>query len=360
MKKLISIFMICVFFLFTGCEKKTEFDLESKSETSTNTKKDEKKTESEIIQEFSGIPALKGSLGVSALNNKESAYQGFCCGGEKVFFANPRDGQFLYSYDGDKLALLADMPVYCLYYYEGTVYFLSDGSEIKLTDNIGQKGYLYGYNTDNNKLTRLSDFIMRDLSVNESGIFYIQESEDGIALVCGFDPDTGEGTPLYSCFFIHNYHGYHIFHISENGEIKVGISNGGESYLLPVDGMPRRDCIVDGIYYYRPQGEKILKTIDLGSGKCEDIIIPEDYGFSDYTVFKGTVYLLLNGDIYAFINREMVLVKDGAYDFIYSGSDALYAMQWDFEKGPNVYDFVEIGIDEDAGTVRYKNITSEK
>ena len=274
--------------------------------------------------DFTGIPSLKDTEGISALNNKECKYQPFCYDEEQIYFANPRDGQFLYSYDGECLTRLVEMPAYCLNYFDNAIYFLSNGELIDPQDYTTVGGYLYRHDLSKGMTDKLSDFFMESLSVNNKGIFYQNPDENGLTAVYRLDKSSDHNKPLYHSFSIQEYNGYHLYNVAGEEKIDFFLSNGEENYQLPIEGIPRFDCIVNGKYYYKTQGEGSLKSIDLSTGE-QNKITPEDDAVGDYTVFNGTEYLLLrNGKLAVYKNGEIERLNcdNQQFEFIFSGKNA--------------------------------------
>lgn len=250
---------------------------EKGTETSDGTETDI----SESLPEFKGIQELKGKTGSSAVNNKECRYQSFCYDDKAVYIANPRDNQYLYSYDGENLRLLADMPVYSLNYRDGMIYFLSNGLQLDPLDLIPVQGYLYSYDILNEKLTCLTDFMVSNLFVTDMGILYLYTDKEsgGREAVYKLDEITGENIFMYENLSILDYHGYYIYYTVENGIAYYFISDGSKSYQLPIKGTPRYDCISDGKYYYRTQEKRSLNIIDLTNGERFEIEVPKGKSF---------------------------------------------------------------------------------
>ena len=236
---------------------------------------------SESLPEFKGIQELKGKTGSSAVNNKECRYQSFCYDDKAVYIANPRDNQYLYSYDGENLRLLADMPVYSLNCRDGMIYFLSNGLQLDPLDLIPVQGYLYSYDILNEKLTCLTDFMVSNLFVTDMGILYLYTDKEsgGREAVYKLDEITGENIFMYENLSILDYHGYYIYYAVENGKADYFISDGSRSYQLPIKGTPRYDCISDGKYYYRTQEKRSLNIIDLTNGERFEIEVPKGKSF---------------------------------------------------------------------------------
>lgn len=344
MKRFVFVLALCAFMGLTGCVSKTNLsDISSDVLTEPNS-------------DFTGIPNLKNTTGISSLNNKECMYQPFCCDEERIYFANPRDDQFLYSYDGERLTRLAEMPVYGLNYCDNAVYFLSNGGMIDPQDRTTVGGYLYRYDRSENKTDKLSDFLMEALSVNSEGILYQNTDENGLTAVYKFDPSADLNAPLYHSFSIQSYNGYHLYNVAGEEKIDFFLSNDEDCFRLPIEGIPRYDCIVNGKYYYRPQGVHSLIRIDLSNGE-QSQISPADGRIYDYTVFQGTEYLLLDGKLTSYDNGKLEYLNgDGQYQYIFSGFDALYALKYERGNGGMEYDFVELMID--GNDVYSKNITS--
>lgn len=303
------------------------------------------------VPEFMGISDLKGKTGSSAVNNKECCYQAFCYDDKAVYFANPGDNQYLYSYDGKNLRLLTDMPVYCLNYRDGMIYFLSNGSPLNLLDLTTVKGYLYSYDILSEKLTRLTNFTVGNLFVSDRGILFLRET-DGHEAVYKLDESTGESIYIYDCYSIMDYHGYYIYHTYGKERIDYFITDGCESYQLPIAGVSRNDCISDGKYYYRIQGERSLNIIDLTDGERFKIEVPNGKTFSDYTVFKGETYLLLGGYLFVYRDGELIKMNDEMqFRNIYVGKDCLYGLRENYAGNESMeYDFYKLVVEEDGVT----------
>lgn len=348
-RKYTLVFLAAVFFLLScGCNQQDVSET-TLSDTSPDAL-------AEPISDFTGIPDLENTTGISSLNNKECMYQPFCYDEERIYFANPRDDQFLYSYDGEYLTRLAEMPVYGLNYCDNAVYFLSNGGRVDPQDRTTVGGYLYRYDLTENKTEKLSDFLMEALSVNAEGIFYQNPDENGLMTVYRFDQSADLNAPLYHSFSIQSYNGYHLYNVPGEEKIDFFLSNDEDSFQLPIEGIPRYDCIVNGKYYYRPQGVNSLILIDLSTGE-QSQISPEDGSIHDYTFFDGTEYLLLDGELASYDNGKLEYLNgDGQYQYIFSGINALYALKYGYGNGDMEYDFVELTID--GNDVHSKNITS--
>lgn len=347
--------IFCSLTVLTGCANETGY-----SDTSSGSSSE--MSSGPVVDpppvDFTGIPGLKDTEGISSLNNKECMYQPFCCDGGQIYFANPRDGQFLYSYDGEQLLCLDEIPAYCLNYFDNAVYFLSNGGQIDPQDHTYVDGYLYRYDLSERKTEKLSDFTMNEPTVNSEGIFYKNLDENNMTQVFRFDGASAQTEPLYSSFSIQQYNGYHLYNVPKDNSIDFFISNGGENYRLPIEGIPRRDCIVNGKYYYKTQGEGHLTSIDLSTGE-QNKITPEDGNITDYTVFNGTEYLLLSvGELAVYKNGEIERLNcdDQQFQYIFSGESALYALKYKGGGGAREYDLVELTVD--GSKVHSNNITS--
>lgn len=369
MKKTAFFYALCLTLVLalSACQSEGEIkesDFGTEADASAP-KKEEEETETgggtktdiiEPIPEFKGISDLKGKTGSSAVNNKECCYQAFCYDDKAVYFANPGDNQYLYSYDGENLRLLTDMPVYCLNYRDGMIYFLSNGSPLNLLDLTTVKGYLYSYDILNEKLTRLTNFTVGNLFVSDRGILFLRET-DGREAVYKLDESTGESIYIYDCYSIMDYHGYYIYHTYGKERIDYFITDGCESYQLPIAGVSRNDCISDGKYYYRIQGERSLNIIDLTDGERCEISAPKGKLFSEYTIFNGEVYLLLNGYLFVYREEEFVQMNEEIqFENIYVGRDCLYGFGIKYtENMKREYDFYKLVVEEDG--VRAEKIT---
>lgn len=361
MKYFIILFFLYFIITLSGCENKEENNILFKknnliADTVTKTITELSTQSSESLPEFKGIQELKGKTGSSAVNNKECCYQPFCYDDRAVYFANPRDNQYLYSYDGENLRLLADMPVYCLNCLDGMIYFLSNGSQLNPLDLITVQGYLYSYDILNEKLTCLTDYTVSNLFVSDRGILYLQES-CGHEAVYRLDESTGESIFMYDCYSIMDYHGYYIHHAYRNGRIDYFITDGSDSYQLPIEGISRNDCISDGKYYYRIQGKRSLNIIDLTNGERFDIEVPKGKSIWDYTVFNGEVYLLLGGYLFVYREGEFINMNEEIqFENIYIGRDCLYGLGEKYAGNERrEYDFYKLIVEE--GGVRGEKFT---
>ncbi|MBD5104637.1 MAG: hypothetical protein HDT47_07210 [Ruminococcaceae bacterium] len=361
MKKLSITLLLCVSMLMplTGCN----------AEADTAIRKADDLFDSAL--EFTGLPVFENNNLVSSLNNKECCYQPFCYDSERIYFTNAKDGQYLYSYDGESLECLVEMPVHSLNYHDNCIFFLSDKELKNFYNGASAEGYLYRYDLSENKAEKLSDFIIRELHVNDKGIFYIDADENNKFTAYQFDESTGKGTPKYHSLSVHDLNGYHICFKPGEEKLEFYLTNNEETYKLPVKDIPRYDCIVNGKYYYRPQFEHSLIAVDLAEGKSEEIPIPNDMYMDDYTVFDGTVYMILDSTLFKLCGGELkkleyiddklsfsVLNNFAYISHIFSGSNAMYTLvEFSDESDENVYDFAEIILNDDGETYYIKSIT---
>lgn len=357
MKKLSITLLLCISVLMpmTGCSAKSD------------TLSREMYELLDSAPEFTGLPVFENSDSVSCLNNKESCYQPFCYDSERIYFTNAKDGQYLYSYDGESLECLVEMPVHSLNYYDNSIYFLSDK---RLANFCGHtKGYLYRYDPTENKTEKLSDFIICELHVNDKGIFYIGADGNNKVSVFRFDESTGKGTPMYHSTSVLELNGYYICYKPSEKEFENYITNNEEAYRLPINNAPRCDCIVNGKYYYKPQSERSLFTVDLASGKSEKIPIPDDMPIDDYTVFNGTLYIISSHHLYKlcdgelkkleYVNKKLpfIALNNSANIYtLFSAPNAMYTLVEYYEGDDSMYDFTEIILNDDD-TYDLKNIT---
>lgn len=317
--------------------------------------------------EFTGLPVFENSDSVSALNNKYGDFQPFCFDSERIYFTNSKDGQYLYSYDGENSECLVEMPVRCLNYHNNCIYFLSDKKFLNFDGPY--EGYLYKYDLSENKTEKLSDFLIDGVHVTDKGIFYIDGDENGKAAVYQFDESTGKGTPRYNGSGIHHLNGYYICFKPGGEQVEFFLTNNEETYRLPVKGMPLFDCIVNGKYYYKPSLEWSLQALDLTNGKNEELI-PADVRISDYTVFDGTVYIISSKHLFKLCDGELKKLEyiDDSVSYIvldnfaeiyrlFSGSNAMYTMIESTEGDERVYDFAEIVFTDDGDSYYLRRIT---
>lgn len=356
MKKLSKALLLCISVLMplTGCN--AEADTTSREMDSIF----------DTAPEFTGLPVFENSDQVSCLNSKESRYQPFCYDSERVYFTNAKDGQYLYSYDGENLECLVEMPVHSLNYYDNCIYFLSDK---KLAYFYGyNEGYLYKYDLAENKTEKLSDYLICELHVNDKGIFYIGIDENNKSTVYQFDETIGEGTPMYHSMSVLELNGYHICYEPSEEGLKNYITNNEEAYKLPINVVQRCDCIADGKYYYKPQSENSLFTVDLANGKNEKLPIPDDMPISDYTVFDGTLYIVSSHYLYKLCGGELkkleyvdeklpfIVLNNSANIYqLFSAPNAMYTLVEYYEGDVRMYDFTEIILNDDD-TYNLKNI----
>ncbi len=314
-----------------------------------------------FVSDFGGIPDLKNIKGNSSLNNKNDKYQAFCYDKKNtIYFANPKDNQYICSYDGKDTRRIVEIPAFSLNYYGGSIYFLSIGAEIDPCldpKNIFLEGYLYEYNLESGELKQLSeDISMRYLYVSSEGIFYIKNKNvDGVLYpyVYNFDKNTGESKQLYMSNCIINIDEYYLAYNAAENNTDYYWTNNAAEYHIKLNGIPSCQCAAEGKYYYQPQF--ILSTLcafDLTTGEYHEMVYSESGAIRDYTVFNGEIYVSAGprGSLFKWNNNEFedLNIDNMFFEYLYSGPDAVYALL----STSLGYDFMEIRVTGEGVTVK--------
>lgn len=184
--KLISLILICGLAL-TACTNSSRENTTPEESTSgvleeiTEAKASEtaKPTETENAHlEFTGMDISEEGLTFSTVNNKapSAAFNIFCFGEDIIYFSDMTKGWKLYSYDGENVRLLSDKKAYYLYYYDKSIYFLSDKKVSAL--DYRYDGILYKYDIESEEVTQLTDEDVYNPRADSTGVYYSKEYED--------------------------------------------------------------------------------------------------------------------------------------------------------------------------------------
>lgn len=314
---------------------------------------------------FTGIDISEDGLKFSTINNKSDYPQIFCCQNGIIYYSNPLDGLRLYSYDGEKANRLSDIQAFSLNYYDGSVYFLSSETPYSLTDRIEQYGTLYKYDTVSGKVTQISDISMGRLRVDEEGIYYASLYDDGAYHVCKTDIVNGTSQPQYRGFSVQHFDGYALINQETEDGIDYFLQKGQDKIWLMSDAITLFDCMNNGVYYYRDYNDNYsLYSLDMKSG--EKKLLYGESSLDDYTVFKGNLYLSINGRLYRCLQDgtldlyELDSVRESSDDKSYSSyqivnlyadEEAMYALAAYMEGKNVVYTFARLDISEQEKAV---------
>lgn len=317
-------------------------------------------TETVEYSDFVGIPLSENPEESSALNSKSYGFNPICFDTDNVYFSNPKDRQSLYVYDGKASKCLVKLPVNTLNYYDYKIYFISSGKTVNPDDSIDCEGFLYMYDLKTAELTRLTDFYISDpLYVSSKGIFYERADDiNGKCTVYKLDEASGEITPMYNSYKILNYNGFHYNMITEYDEVSdiytahLCLSGDESSYSLITSSdeisFPTCECIANGKFYYKQQGNNSLTSIDLKDGTVFKYPVSSEYGLGDYTFFDGTEYMLFGDGLYEFRDGRFIKYHNfnskASIVRIYSGPNGIYALT---RVNTSSYDLAEIALSYD-------------
>lgn len=345
--KLISLILICGLAL-TACTNSSGENTaleESTSEVSeeiTEAKASEtaKPTEMENAQlEFTGIDISEEGLTFSTVNNKSASftYSVFCCDEDMIYFSDTTKGWKLYSYDGENVRLLLDKKAYYLYYYDKSIYFLSD-KKVSVLDDYRSDGILYKYDIESEEVTQLTDEAVYHPRADSTGVYYAKEDEDKF-YIYRLDEQRGEEERLYEGYTYYRIDDYVISRevIGKNGKYdtyKYFLMNDNEKICFISDTTIIYDFIHNGVFYYKDMNF-ILRSVDLTTG--EKKTLPIEHNFT-----------ILNDEIYYLdmtLGVDLCRWQDGNPEKMplyprYFGGEGLYTLKTLYTDGVSLYALV--------------------
>ena len=342
--KLISLILICGLAL-TACTNSSEENTASEESTSgvleeiTETKASDtpKLTETENAHpEFTGIDISEEGLTFSTVNNK--SYSVFCCGEGMIYFSDMTKGWKIYSYDGENVKLLSDKRAHYLYYYDKSIYFLSN-KKVSVLDDYRSDGILYKYDIESEEVTQLTDEIVHNPRADSTGVYYAKEYEDKF-YIYRLDEQSGEEERLYEGDTYYRIGDYVITREVSGKKGKYDtynyfLMNDNEKICFISDTTIFYDFIHNGVFYYK-DWDFILHSVDLTTG--EKNTPPIEYNF---TILGDEIYLL---DLT--LGVELCRWQDGnpekmpLYSLYFGGEDWLYILRTLYTDGESLYALV--------------------
>lgn len=348
MKKNIILLAVTVI-LLCGCAKPSETPSPSEDIPSEQTNDFEKYADS---PEFTGISYDENVTPCPSINNKLHYPQILCFHDETVYYADPRDGLRLYSFDGKETERLTEVAAMSPFYLDGEIYFLSASADY-IHSESSEKGQLYKYSINSGETVLLSDMAMRNLLVDENGIYYCvyEPKETGRikTVFYKFDEESGDSEKLSEVNFFQRYGNIELIFApaEEDSDVVIYLKNGEETYRFLTGVIPAQYGIWNGKFYYVDQNSRVLYSIDLTNGTREE------FGtVSDYAVLNGDVYYLNSDKLYKMGNTgDLKIVysdeffseqdekgniqdKDYHYLNLYTTGSELYALvEWYSESG---------------------------
>lgn len=323
--------------------------------------------------EFTGILFDEEAMPCPSINNKLGYPQMFCFHDETVYFVNPQDGRRLYSFDGKETKRLTEVPAMSLYYRDGEIYFLSARTDYSYDSQIDVKGRLYKYRVESGETIQLSDTVMKNLLVDENGIYYsVSEPRgDGISAVTyyEFDEESGSAEMVCDVNFFQRFGEIELIFgparsPEETSGVTIFLKKGEEVYRLLTGVIPAQYGIWDGKFYYIDQDTRELFSIDLTNGE------KESFGrASDYTVVNGEVYTNhgglckkeAGGDVeigdfpdeisFEYSENEQEWNGNIHYWHLYTTGTEMYALITGYYDGQAFNEFARVSVGEDGYTL---------
>ena len=341
--KLISLILICGLALtaFTNSNGENTASEESTSgvlEEITEDKASEtaKPTEMEnAYTEFTGIDISEEGLTFSTVNNK--SYSVFCFGEGMIYFSDTTKGWKLYSYDGENVRLLSDKKAYYLYYYDKSIYFLSD-KKVNVLDDYRYDGILYKYDIESEEVTQLTDEVVYHPRADSTGVYYSKEYEDKF-YIYRLDEQSGEEERLYEGYIYYRIDDYVISRevSGKNGKYdtyKYFLMNDNEKICFISDTTIRYDFIHNGVFYYKDMNF-ILHSVDLTTGEKKTLPIERNL-----TILNDEIYYL---DMT--LGVDLCRWQDGNPEKMplyprYFGGEGLYILNTLYTDGESLYALV--------------------
>lgn len=362
MKKRCIITLLSVLLLMTGCASSSD----TSEDSSSGTDGEISQTYISEYPAFSGLPLSEKVINeYSTLNNKSRMPQIFCNNGDTVYFANPDDELYLYSYDGKEAKRLSETAAFSLNYYGNSIYFLSpedyDDPEIWFLTMQERTGIPYRYDIESGTVTKLGDTLMNDLRVDENGIFGSITEDNGATYVYRVDPQSGECERAYRGFGIQHIGDYELMveDSNENDGLDILLVNGEEKVRILTYVVPFYDCIHQGIYYYRDNNTGLsFHSLNLVSGEAKEM--PK---CSDYTVFDGKLLMIIKDKLYLYTGEDTEQITVGQHiegdpsapiyrdyniECLYTANDKLYAVVSHIMGRTEYYSLARLNISSDA------------
>ena len=329
-KKFVSLILICGLAL-TACSNLDKEDTtlaettsaapEAATQTEASKTAKESDTETEDTPlEFTGIDISDEALENFSFIGDSNYYNQheFCSSEDMVYFSNVNNGWKVYSYDGENAKLILDKKVHYLYYFDNSLYFLSDR---KTNDKPANGGILYKYDIESEEVTKLTDEDVFFPRADETGIYYSKKYEDKF-YIYRFDEQTGEDERLYEGSAYCRIGDYEISRevTGKKGEDEVYdyyLLKGNEKTCFLSGTTIYLDFIQDGIFYYKDWNYKV-HTIDLRTGEKNTLPMKDCF-----TVLDGEIYYfddLFSGvNLYRWNKGEPERVITIGLDLTYTG-----------------------------------------
>lgn len=329
-----------IFFLLTiilcGCSEKDKDPIYILSETIL---------ENTEMLNFIGFDKSEMDFEFSPFVNKKAFnYQLFCYDNEgNIYFSDPQNNYSLYSYDGTEAKLLVDMPAYCLNYYDGRIYFLSEKKAINIEDQIFPEGYPFEYDIATDEISKIRDSQMNNMTVICGEIYGI--NTEGACYVYRYNPKMNTDEELFNSFDIKKC-GEYFLTFEENSDEKLNFYLESKNDKKPFinDDIPLNGCFYFGKYYYKSQNDYAYKVIDLQSGKRKSL-----GEFVDYNFLNNDLYAIKNDfHLYKYDVNDFAIVDElNQYKYLYSNNKNLYGIKIEYNLSTRVMEYFFVKINED-------------
>lgn len=334
MKKNMITFLLTAIML-CGCAQQGEAP-----STSDNAPSSSEETEQPNLQElyadspeFTGIAFDKDAAPCPSVNYKMFFPQMLCFNDETVYFANPRGGLRLYSFDGKETRRLTDIPAMSPFYRDGAVYFLSTPADYT-QHSSDEKGKLYKYNVESGETVPLSDIAMSGLLADENGIYYSASEPEGNGISkiikYKFDEESGSSEKISEVAWFQHYGDIELVFATpkeEGGGLVIYLKKGEEVYHLLTGVIPAQYSICDGKFYYFDQDTRDLFSIDLTNGERKEL-----ESAHDYSVLNGEFYYLSREELHKSGETELKLTYSDKFLSEHEDSEEIQDRDYHFNK----------------------------
>ncbi|MCH5348407.1 MAG: hypothetical protein J1E40_03725 [Oscillospiraceae bacterium] len=293
---------------------------------------------------FTGLNIQDTDTDFSPLVNKKSMnHQLFCYDDNgNIYFSDPMNNYSLYSYDGTKTKLLADVPAYCLNYYDGKIYFLSENKIINIEDRISPEGYPFECDIGSGEMSQIRERKITGMTVIDGEIYGI--NEENACYVYRYDRTSDTEEKLFNSFDIAKAGKYFLTFEPGADRIDFYLESKDDKILFINDDIPLNSCFCYGKFYYKSQSDYALKVIDLQSGERKSLD-----GSADYSFLNGDLYVLNNDHhLCRYDGNDFIIMEEmNQYEYIYSDNKNLFGIKKEYSLSARVMEYFFVKINGD-------------
>ncbi len=280
-----------------------------------------------------------------------------------VYYANYGGDNYIYSYSDGKSELLIEMPGNFLNYWNGDLYFISNGKNLPELNAYFYFGNLYKYNIKNKTTELVLDMKINYLTVNEKGIFF-EGNEDNVTqnYFLSFDGEKPVKLGLFVPLFYGEYQVSSVFDDETYKGLGLVSKDAGHLFLPDDDGFQTElnKTIVGDFFYYYDNSDAKVHSLNFKTGQTESYSASSEYyitndedgeihnfaevtsidgeeqpKFADYSVMDNQLYVIrYDNYIYKYNTDEKMFIP------VYKAEKLKYFLRL-YNDGINLYAIVE-------------------